>query len=67
MREHHSIGETIGYWIALVILYQIVLGIVIGALVGIAARKLLKFSKRRELIDRESMVRLFLCSHQSRR
>lgn len=27
-----------------------------GAIVGIIARKLLKFSKRRELIDRESMV-----------
>ena len=57
LRGERSVGHSIGYWFALVILYQIVLGIIIGALVGILARKLLKFSKRRELIDRESMVR----------
>ncbi|KAK4702140.1 sodium/hydrogen antiporter, partial [Phenoliferia sp. Uapishka_3] len=60
MRQEHSVGTTIGYWILLVILYQIILGIFIGAIVGIAARKLLKFSKRRELIDRESMVAMYV-------
>ncbi|KAM0751845.1 hypothetical protein T439DRAFT_220492 [Meredithblackwellia eburnea MCA 4105] len=60
LRGHHSIGDTIGWWIVLVILYQIILGIFIGAMVGIIARKLLKFSKRRELIDRESMVAMYV-------
>ncbi|SCV74667.1 BQ2448_7696 [Microbotryum intermedium] len=60
LRGHHTIGESIGWWVLLVLLYQIVLGCVIGAVVGIAARKLLKFSKRRELIDRESMVAMYV-------
>lgn len=41
-------------------MYQILLGIIIGAGVGIAARKVLKFSKRRSLIDRESMVAMYV-------
>ncbi|GAA5912630.1 uncharacterized protein JCM6883_005334 [Sporobolomyces salmoneus] len=60
LRGTHSVGESIGYWILLVLLYQIILGIIIGAVVGIVARKLLKFSKRRELIDRESMVAMYV-------
>jgi len=60
LREHHSVGNTIGWWICLVILYQIILGCFIGAIVGVVARKLLKFSKRRELIDRESMVAMYV-------
>ena len=36
------------------------LGIIIGAVDGIVARKMLKFSKRRELIDRESMVAMYV-------
>jgi len=47
-------------WIVLVILYQIVLGIIIGVAVGIIARKLLKFAKRREFIDRESMIAMYV-------
>lgn len=60
LRGEHSVGEAIGYWIVLVLLYQILLGIIIGAAVGIIARKILKFSKRRELIDRESMVAMYV-------
>ncbi|BGP43663.1 hypothetical protein JCM10449v2_007708 [Rhodotorula kratochvilovae] len=60
LRGEHSVGSAIGYWIVLVLLYQIVLGIIIGAVVGILARKILKFSKRRELIDRESMVAMYV-------
>lgn len=60
LREGESVGASIGWWILLVCLYQIVLGVIIGALVGIAARKLLKFSKRRSLIDRESMVAMYV-------
>ena len=57
LREERSVGITIGFWVGLVLLYQIVLGILIGSVIGIMARKALKFSKRRHLIDRESMVR----------
>ncbi|GAA5820293.1 hypothetical protein JCM10212_005861 [Sporobolomyces blumeae] len=60
LRGTHSVGESVGYWILLVLLYQILLGIIIGAVVGIVARKMLKFSKRRELIDRESMVAMYV-------
>ncbi|GAA5913902.1 hypothetical protein JCM6882_004391 [Rhodosporidiobolus microsporus] len=60
LRNHHSVGETIGWWVLLVLLYQIVLGCFIGALIGVVARKILKFSKRRELIDRESMVAMYV-------
>lgn len=60
LRDYHTPGEAVGYWFLLVILYQIVLGISIGAVIGIIARKLLKFSKRRKLIDRESMVALYV-------
>ena len=41
-------------------MYQILLGVLIGVGVGIAARKVLKFSKRRSLIDRESMVAMYI-------
>ncbi|GJN94505.1 hypothetical protein Rhopal_007587-T1 [Rhodotorula paludigena] len=60
LRGEHSVGEAVGYWILLCLLYQIILGTIIGVIVGIVARKLLKFSKRRELIDRESMVAMYV-------
>ncbi|GAA5973897.1 hypothetical protein JCM11641_001205 [Rhodosporidiobolus odoratus] len=60
LRDHHSVGHAIGYWVLLCLLYQIVLGCIIGAAVGVAARKILKFAKRRELIDRESMVAMYV-------
>jgi len=56
LRGADPAGTAIGWWIVLVVLYQILFGICIGAFVGIMARKLLKFSKYRSLIDRESMV-----------
>jgi NhaP-type Na+/H+ or K+/H+ antiporter len=59
-REDRSVGHAVGMWIVLVILYQILLGIVIGAATGIIARKLLKFAKRRDMIDRESMVAMYV-------
>lgn len=59
-REDHSIGQAIGWWVVLVIMYQILLGVFIGAMTGIVARKVLKFSKRRSLIDRESMVAMYV-------
>ncbi|GAA97135.1 uncharacterized protein L969DRAFT_16972 [Mixia osmundae IAM 14324] len=60
LREESSVGHSIGEWILTVVLYQIVLGVVMGAAIGIIARKLMKFSKRRNLIDRESMVAMYV-------
>jgi NhaP-type Na+/H+ or K+/H+ antiporter len=60
LRDHHSVGHAVGYWVLLCLLYQIVLGCIIGAVIGVAARKVLKFAKRRELIDRESMVAMYV-------
>lgn len=50
LREEKSVGEAVGLWVALVLLYQIVLGIVIGASVGIVC--VLQSIARRLLICR---------------
>ncbi|CAH7683973.1 Sodium/hydrogen exchanger family-domain-containing protein [Phakopsora pachyrhizi] len=60
LREESSVGRAIGSWFLLVILYQILLGILIGTVIGVAARKTLKFCKRRSMIDRESMVAMYV-------
>ncbi|BGP27801.1 hypothetical protein JCM10295v2_006778 [Rhodotorula toruloides] len=60
LRGEHSVGQAVGYWVLLVVLYQIILGVIIGSVIGVIARKVLKFSKRRELIDRESMVAMYV-------
>jgi NhaP-type Na+/H+ or K+/H+ antiporter len=36
--------------------YEVVLGIIIGALLGYSARKIMKFAERKKLIDRQSYV-----------
>lgn len=36
--------------------YEVLLGIVIGALLGYSARKVMKFAERKRLIDRQSYV-----------
>jgi NhaP-type Na+/H+ or K+/H+ antiporter len=56
LRGDDSVGKTVGKWVYLVILYQIILGTAIGAVIGVLARKGMKFAKRRQIIDRESMV-----------
>ncbi|OAV88514.1 hypothetical protein PTTG_02562 [Puccinia triticina 1-1 BBBD Race 1] len=56
IREETSIGSVIGKWLLLVVLYQVILGTSIGIVVGILARKTLKFCNQRSLIDKESMV-----------
>ncbi|PLW39975.1 hypothetical protein PCASD_06824 [Puccinia coronata f. sp. avenae] len=60
MREETGVGLVIGKWLLLVVLYQILLGIVIGVAIGILARKTLKFCKRRSMIDKESMVAMYV-------
>ncbi|EFP91624.1 uncharacterized protein PGTG_17678 [Puccinia graminis f. sp. tritici CRL 75-36-700-3] len=60
MRQETGVGSVIGQWLLLVVLYQILLGILIGVAVGILARKTLKFCKRRSMIDKESMVAMYV-------
>lgn len=60
LRHETSLGATIGKWFLLVVLYQIALGILIGSVIGILARKTLKFCKRRSMIDKESMVVMYV-------
>ncbi|MBW0528732.1 hypothetical protein O181_068447, partial [Austropuccinia psidii MF-1] len=60
LRDETSLTKVIGNWFLLVILYQILLGICIGTLIGILARKTLKFCKRRSMIDKESMVAMYV-------
>ncbi|KAG0330543.1 hypothetical protein BGZ99_000014 [Dissophora globulifera] len=51
-----SVGEAIGKWFYLVWAYQILLSVVIGGVIGAAARKLVKGAKNRNLIDKESFL-----------
>ncbi|KAF9086103.1 hypothetical protein BGX29_001579 [Mortierella sp. GBA35] len=55
MREP-TIGNAIGKWFYMVWAYQIALSIVLGGLIGAAARKLVKGAKNRNLIDKESFL-----------
>ncbi|KAI8596866.1 Sodium/hydrogen exchanger family-domain-containing protein [Dissophora ornata] len=51
-----SVGTAIAKWFYLVWGYQILLSIIIGGVVGAAARKLVKGAKSRNLIDKESFL-----------
>ncbi|KAJ2931499.1 hypothetical protein H1R20_g5605, partial [Candolleomyces eurysporus] len=48
------------HWTVIGVLYQVVLGIIIGALVGLAFSRLMKFTYKKEFIDRESYVAQYL-------
>lgn len=52
----HGVGLSIGEFIYKVVLYQVLLSILVGAILGYAARKSLQFAERRGLIDKESIV-----------
>ncbi|TXT11265.1 hypothetical protein VHUM_02016 [Vanrija humicola] len=56
--EHsvHSIGGAIGQWMYNIVLYQVTLSVVIGAVIGYIARKVLRFAEARGLIDHESFL-----------
>ncbi|KAJ7070126.1 Sodium/hydrogen exchanger family-domain-containing protein [Mycena amicta] len=49
-------NDAIKDWFLKLWLYQIILGVVIGSLIGFAFRYLMKFSERLSLIDRHSYV-----------
>ncbi|KAG0047708.1 hypothetical protein BGZ83_007279 [Gryganskiella cystojenkinii] len=55
LREETT-GQAIAKWFYLVWAYQILLSIVIGGVIGAAARKLVKGAKSRNLIDKESFL-----------
>ncbi|KAG0283573.1 hypothetical protein BGZ96_012033 [Linnemannia gamsii] len=55
MRER-TVATAISKWFYMVWAYQIVLSIVLGGLIGAAARKLVKGAKNRNLIDKESFL-----------
>ncbi|KAJ7482986.1 Sodium/hydrogen exchanger family-domain-containing protein [Mycena galericulata] len=48
--------DAISDWFLKLWLYQVILGVVIGSLIGISFRHLMKFSERHSLIDRHSYV-----------
>ncbi|KAF9580287.1 hypothetical protein BGW38_003129 [Lunasporangiospora selenospora] len=49
-------GTAVAKWFYLVWAYQILLSVVLGGLIGAAARKLVKGAKNRNLIDKESFL-----------
>ncbi|KAI0349581.1 hypothetical protein OH77DRAFT_1490547, partial [Trametes cingulata] len=49
-------GRAVSDWFLLLWLYQVVMGIVFGALLGFGFRHLMKFCERKDLIDRQSYV-----------
>ncbi|KAJ2777613.1 hypothetical protein GGI15_004449 [Coemansia interrupta] len=49
-----STGEALTRWFAVVVIWQIALSIVLGALIGWAGRILLQFARRKEWIDHDS-------------
>ncbi|KAF9177940.1 hypothetical protein BGZ51_008243 [Haplosporangium sp. Z 767] len=55
MRER-TVGVALAKWCYMVWMYQILMSIVLGGLIGAAARKLVKGAKNRNLIDKESFL-----------
>ncbi|KAJ3022019.1 UNVERIFIED_CONTAM: hypothetical protein HDU68_009358 [Siphonaria sp. JEL0065] len=50
------VGQAIGEWTWKVVLYQVVLSVVIGAVTAYGAKRILKTAERREWIDKESIL-----------
>ncbi|KAI1321766.1 hypothetical protein EDD11_000042 [Mortierella claussenii] len=55
LRER-TVGGAFAKWFYMIWLYQILLSVVLGGLIGAAARKLVKGAKNRNLIDKESFL-----------
>ncbi|KAF8625984.1 hypothetical protein AX17_006708 [Amanita inopinata Kibby_2008] len=49
-------GDAVRDWFLLLWLYQVMFGVLIGALIGVGFRYLMKFCQRHDLIDRHSYV-----------
>ncbi|KAF9345841.1 hypothetical protein BGX26_002678 [Mortierella sp. AD094] len=51
-----STGVAVGKWFYIAWAYQILLSMIVGGVIGFAARKLVKGAKNRNLIDKESFL-----------
>ncbi|KAK4687881.1 sodium/hydrogen antiporter, partial [Tremellales sp. Uapishka_1] len=51
-----STGEAVGQWFYITWIYEVVLGILLGAILGFCARKTMKFCEEKKFIDRQSYV-----------
>ncbi|BEI82911.1 hypothetical protein CcaverHIS002_0307790 [Cutaneotrichosporon cavernicola] len=51
-----SPGHAVAEWFYMTWLYEVCLGTVIGGVLGYSARKVMQFSERKKLIDRQSYV-----------
>ncbi|KAG6884833.1 hypothetical protein C0993_007954 [Termitomyces sp. T159_Od127] len=60
MFDAPDVGNAIRDWFVRLWLYQIILGIIIGAVMGFAFRYLMKFCQRHNLIDRQSYVAQYI-------
>ncbi|KAH0586780.1 hypothetical protein H2248_005630 [Termitomyces sp. 'cryptogamus'] len=60
MFDAPDVGNAIRDWFVRLWLYQIILGIIIGAVLGFAFRHLMKFCQRHNLIDRHSYVAQYI-------
>ena len=47
--DSYNTGQAIKDWILITVLYEVVMGSLLGALIGIALRKAIKFAERRYL------------------
>ncbi|KAF8993685.1 Sodium/hydrogen exchanger [Cyathus striatus] len=56
----HTKREAVGHWFLIGWLYQVILGIFAGAILGLGFSHLMKFSHKRGFIDRESFVAQYL-------
>lgn len=59
----HAVGEWFYYTVYVISLarlnysaYEVILGIIIGALLGFTVRKVMQFAERKRLVDRQSFV-----------
>ncbi|SOV09001.1 related to Na+/H+ antiporter AnNHA1 [Ustilago sp. UG-2017a] len=59
-QNREDTGYAIGKWFYETWAYEIILGTLLGALIGYAARKFMRFSERNKLIDRESFVAQYI-------
>lgn len=55
-----STGRAVEDWFLLLWLYQVILGVVVGALIGWGFRYLMKFCQRNDFVDRQSYVAQYI-------
>lgn len=58
--ETRSAGAAVKQWFLITVLYQCVLGLVLGFLIGRGANHLLRFSERRGYVSQSSLVAFYL-------